>query len=80
LLLASTKLLRVGLALHQLSQNLILLSHQLLYHGSWRRWRGNLLILPAMLPNCHLKTEIFAIVTSIHDSEQYSVYHMEKMT
>jgi hypothetical protein len=39
-----------------------------------------MLILPATLPSCHLKTEIFAIVTSIHNSEQYSLYHMEKMT
>jgi hypothetical protein len=34
LLLASTMLLRVGLALQELSQNLILLSHQLLHCGS----------------------------------------------
>jgi hypothetical protein len=33
--------------------------NQLLHRGSWRRWRGNLLILPAMLPSCHMKTEIF---------------------
>jgi hypothetical protein len=42
-MLASTMLLRVGLALQELSQNLILLSHQLLHCGSRRRWRGNLL-------------------------------------
>jgi hypothetical protein len=40
----------------------------------------NLLVLPVTLLSCHIKTEIFAIVTSIHDSEQYSLYHMEKMT
>jgi hypothetical protein len=34
LMLASTMLLRVGLALQELSQNLILLSHQLLHCGS----------------------------------------------
>jgi hypothetical protein len=40
LMLASTMLLRVGLALQELSQNFILLGHQLLHYGSWRRWRG----------------------------------------
>jgi hypothetical protein len=30
---------------------------------------GNLLVLPASLRSCHLKTEIVAIVISIHDSE-----------
>jgi hypothetical protein len=35
--LASTMLLRMGLALQELSQNFILLSHQLLHRGSWRR-------------------------------------------
>jgi hypothetical protein len=64
LMLASTMLLRVGLAQQELSQNLILLGHQLLHYGSWRRWRGNLLIMPATLPSCHLKTEIVAIVIS----------------
>jgi hypothetical protein len=39
-MLASTMLLRVGLALQELSQNFILLGHQLLHCGSWRRWRG----------------------------------------
>ena len=66
LMLASTMLLRVGLALQELSQNLILLGHQLLHCGSWRRWRGNLLVMPTMLPSCHLKTEIVASVISIH--------------
>jgi hypothetical protein len=54
-MLASTMLLGVGLALQELSQNLILLGHQLLHCGSWR-WRGNLLVMPTMLPSCHLKT------------------------
>jgi hypothetical protein len=67
LMLASTMLLRVGLALQELSQNLVLLGHQLLHCGSWRRWRGNLLVMPAMLPSCHLKTEIAAIVIPTHD-------------
>jgi hypothetical protein len=67
----------VGLALQKLSQYFILLSHQLLHRGCWRRWRGNLLVLPATLPSCHLKTEIVAIVIPIHNSEQYSLYHME---
>jgi hypothetical protein len=47
LMLASTMLLRVGLALQELSQNLILLGHQLLHCGRWRRWWGILLVMPA---------------------------------
>jgi hypothetical protein len=66
-MLASTMLLRVGLALQELSQNLILLGHQLLHCGSWRRWRGNVLVMPATLPSCHLETEIAAIVIPTHD-------------
>jgi hypothetical protein len=69
LMLASTMLLRVGLALQELSQNLILLGHQLLHCGSWRRWQGNLLVMPATLPSCHLKTEIAAIVIPTHSFE-----------
>jgi hypothetical protein len=61
--LASTMLLRVGLALQELSQNFVLPSHQLLHRGSWRRWRGNLLILPATLPGCHLKIEILPLLS-----------------
>jgi hypothetical protein len=71
--LASTILLRVGLALQELSQNLVLLGHQLLHRGSWKRWRGNLLVLPATLPSCHLKTEIVAIVISIHNFERHAI-------
>jgi hypothetical protein len=67
LMLASTMLLRVGLALQELSQNFVLLGHQLLHCGSWGRWRGNLLVMPATLPSCHLKTEIAAIVIPTHD-------------
>jgi hypothetical protein len=70
--LASTVLLRVGLALQELSQNFVLLSHRLLHRGSWRRWRGNLLVLPAMLPSCHLKIEIVAIVVPFHNFEQHA--------
>jgi hypothetical protein len=73
LMLASTMLLRVGLALQELSQNLILLGHQLLHCGSWRRWRGNLLVMPATLPSCHLKTEIFAIVIPTHSFERQDI-------
>jgi hypothetical protein len=65
-------LLRVGLALQELSQNFVLLSHQLLHRGSWGRWRGNLLVMPATLHSCHLKTEIVAIVIPIHNFEQYA--------
>jgi hypothetical protein len=71
-------LLRVGLSLQELSQNFILLSHQLLHCGSWRRWQGSLLVLPVMLPSYHLKTEIVAIVITVHNSEQYALYHMEE--
>jgi hypothetical protein len=70
LMLASTVLLRVGLTLQELSRNLILLGHQLLHCGSWRRWRGNLLVLPATLPSCPLKTEIVAIVIPTHSCER----------
>jgi hypothetical protein len=73
LMLASTMLLRVGLALQELPQNLILLGHQLLHCGSWRRWRGNLLVMPTMLPSCHLKTEIVNIVIPTHDFEQRAI-------
>jgi hypothetical protein len=73
LMLASTMLLRVGLALQELSQNFILLGHQLLHCGSWRRWRGNLLVLPAMLPSCHLKIEIVAIVIPSHNFERQAI-------
>jgi hypothetical protein len=73
LMLASTMLLRVGLALQELSQNLILLGHQLLHCRSWRRWRGNLLVMPAMLPSYHLKTEIVAIVIPTHNFERQAI-------
>ena len=72
-MLASTMMLLVGLALQELSQNLILLGHQLLHCGSWRRWRGSLLILPATLPSCHLKIEIVAIVIPTHISERQDI-------
>jgi hypothetical protein len=73
LLLASTILLRVGLALQEMLQNLILLGHQLLHCGSWRRWRGNWLVMPAMLPSCHLKTETVAIVIPTHNFERHAI-------
>ena len=72
-MLASTMLLLVGLVLQELSQNLILLGHKLLHCGSWRRWRGNLLVMPTMLLSCHLKTEIAAIVISIHNFERHAI-------
>jgi hypothetical protein len=78
LMLASTMLLGVGLALQELSQNLILLGHQLLHCGSWRRWRGNLLVMPAMLPSCHLKTEIVAIVIQLAISNDMLSSYMER--
>jgi hypothetical protein len=73
LLLASTMLLGVGLALQELSQNSILLGHQLLHCWSWRRWRGNLLVMPATLPSCHLNTEIIAIVIPTHNFERQAI-------
>jgi hypothetical protein len=73
LMLASTMLLRVGLALQELSQNLILLGHQLLHCGSWRRWRGNLLVMPATLPSCHLKIEIATIVIPSHSFKRQDI-------
>jgi hypothetical protein len=70
--LASTMLMRVGLALQELLQNFVMLSHQLLHRGSWGRRRGNLLVMPAVLPSCHLKTEIVAIVTPHHNFEHHA--------
>jgi hypothetical protein len=32
-----------------------------------------LLVLPTTLPSCHLKTEIIAIVISIHNFEQHAI-------
>jgi hypothetical protein len=55
MVITTTIVLRWWLTLSQLSQNLILLSHQFL-HGR-RRWRGwrNALILSMTRPSCHLK-------------------------
>ena len=72
-MLASTMLLGVGLALQELSQDLVLLSHKLLHCGSWRRWRGNLLVMPATLPSCHLKTEIIAIVIPTRNFKRHAI-------
>jgi hypothetical protein len=72
-MLASTMLLGVGLALQELPQNLILLGHQLQHYGSWRGWRGNLLVMPAMLPSCHLKTKIVANVIPNHNFERQAI-------
>jgi hypothetical protein len=72
-MLASTMLLGVGLALQELSQNLILLIHQLLHCGSWGRWWGNLLVMHAMLPSCHLKTEIVAIVIPTRNFKGHAI-------
>jgi hypothetical protein len=66
-------LLRVGLALQEMSLNLILLGHQLLHCGSWRRWRGNLVVMAATLPSCHLKTEIVGIVIPTHNFERQDI-------
>jgi hypothetical protein len=66
-------LLGVGLALQELSQNLILLGHQLLHRGSWRRRRGNFLVMLATLPSCHLKIKIVANVIPTHNFEQQAI-------
>jgi hypothetical protein len=76
--LASTMLLRVGLALQELSQNFVLLSHQLLHRGRWGRRRGNFLVLPTMLPSCLLKTETVAIVIPIHNFNNMLLSLMER--
>jgi hypothetical protein len=57
MVITTTIVLRWRLTLSQLSQNLILLSHQFL-HGRrrWRRWR-NALILSTARPSCHLKIQ-----------------------
>jgi hypothetical protein len=57
MVITTTIVLRWRLTLSQLSQNLILLSHQFL-HGR-RRWRGwrNALILSTARPSYHLKIE-----------------------
>jgi hypothetical protein len=66
-------LLGVGLVLQELSQNLILLGHKLLHCGSWRRWRGNLLVMPTTLPSCHLKTEIVTNIIPNHKFERHAI-------
>jgi hypothetical protein len=59
LMVSTTIVLRWWLTLSQLSQDLILLSHELLQSG-WRwRWR-NVLILATTLPPGHLKNHIHA--------------------
>jgi hypothetical protein len=77
LMLASTMLLRVGLALQELSQNLVLLGHQLLHCGSWRRWQGNLLVIPVTLPSCHLKQRLPPLLSQLTVSNDRISSHME---
>jgi hypothetical protein len=57
MVITTTIVLRWRLTLNQLSQNLILLSHQFL-HGKrrWRWWR-NALILSMARSSCHLKIQ-----------------------
>jgi hypothetical protein len=57
MVITTTIVLRWRLTWSQLSQNLILLSHQFL-HGR-RRWRGwrNALILSTVRSSCHLKIQ-----------------------
>jgi hypothetical protein len=59
LMVPTTIMLRWWLTLGQLSQDLILLSHELLQSGRrWRRWR-NALILATTLPPGHLKNHVY---------------------
>jgi hypothetical protein len=37
------------------------------------RWRGNLLVMPATLHSCHMKTEIVAIVIPTGNFEQQDI-------
>jgi hypothetical protein len=57
LMVSTTIVLRWWLTLSQLSQDLILLSHELLQSGRRWRWR-NVLILATTLPPGHLKNHI----------------------
>jgi hypothetical protein len=52
---ATSKLLRLGLALNQLSQDFIFLCYQILHGRRWWWWRQSLLVLSATLSACHLK-------------------------
>jgi hypothetical protein len=57
MVITTTIVLRWWLTLSQLSQNLILLSHQFL-HGRRRwRWMRNALILSTARSSCHLKIQ-----------------------
>jgi hypothetical protein len=54
-MITTTIMLRWRLTLSQLSQNLILLSHQLLQGRRW--WRRNAFILSTTRSSCHLKNQ-----------------------
>ena len=67
LMITTTIMLRWRLTLRQLSQNLVLLSHQLLQsRRRWRWWR-NALILSTTRSSCHLK------------NHGYSQYHIPEV-
>jgi hypothetical protein len=57
MVITTTIVLRWGLTLSQLSQNLILLSHQFLHGRRRRQWWRNALILSTARSSCHLKIE-----------------------
>jgi hypothetical protein len=73
-MVSTTIVLRWWLSLGQLSQDLILLSHELLQSGRWWRWWRNALILATTLPPGHLKTTF--ILNTIFPSSRF--YRGEK--
>jgi hypothetical protein len=61
LVMITTIVLRPWLTLSELSQNLILQSHQLLHGRRLRRWWRNALILSMARSSCHLKFWMFLL-------------------
>jgi hypothetical protein len=61
MVITTTIVLGLWLLLSQLSQNLILLSHQLLHGRRRRRWWRNALILSTARSSCHLKFRMLLI-------------------
>jgi hypothetical protein len=57
MVITTTIVLRWWLTLSQLSQNLILLSHQFLHGRRQRRWWRNALILSTARSSCYLKIQ-----------------------
>jgi hypothetical protein len=70
LMVSTTIVLRWWLTLSQLSQDLILLSHELLQSGRRWRWR-NVLILATTLSPGHLKKTTYMLNTTSPSSRFY---------